>query len=401
NGTITVSAPSNKGQLRVLVKGWTGGKIGTDGKFIYTTSAVAHGGSVKFTDPGTTEYYTKDDVVGDPEVTFSPAGGTFKTETVNVTATLNETAVSGWYQVEGKSRVNIANGAASSFTLGEGMQYGQTVKVTWGAKDAAGAEFNGTATYKKVDPNATITVYVKSSSSFNMYAWGNNAAGTKVEPCGAWPGKQLTDTKEINGTTYKYFTFDDMEAVNVIFNNGSAKTADITGITSDKFFEYDGNTGYKEIQENVTPTLSVKLNPNGGDFVDKVNVTISASNATSAWYKIGNGSQVSFTNNATFTLGADMQVGQSVTVSWSATDGTETKTGSATFKKVEKPAEPEGITVYYDNSQTNWGSVKVHYWGGESASEWPGVDMAKVEGNIWKYTVPTGTIGVVFNNGNS
>ena len=30
---------------------------------------------------------------------FSPAGGSFNTETLNVTATLNEEAVSGWYQV--------------------------------------------------------------------------------------------------------------------------------------------------------------------------------------------------------------------------------------------------------------------------------------------------------------
>ena len=33
--SITVSAPTNKGQLRVLVKDWTGGIIGEDGKFIY------------------------------------------------------------------------------------------------------------------------------------------------------------------------------------------------------------------------------------------------------------------------------------------------------------------------------------------------------------------------------
>lgn len=37
--TITVQAPLNKGQVRVLVKDWTGGKIGEDGPFIYASTA--------------------------------------------------------------------------------------------------------------------------------------------------------------------------------------------------------------------------------------------------------------------------------------------------------------------------------------------------------------------------
>ncbi|MGN1265609.1 MAG: alpha-amylase, partial [Muribaculaceae bacterium] len=63
NGTITVTAPTNQGQLRVLVKGWTGGKIGEDGKFIYASAPVAHGGNPTFEDNGTTQYYTAEDAV--------------------------------------------------------------------------------------------------------------------------------------------------------------------------------------------------------------------------------------------------------------------------------------------------------------------------------------------------
>ena len=103
-------------------------------------------------------------------------------------------------------------------------------------------------------------------------------------------------------------------------------------------------------------------------------------------------------NSATFTLGDGMAVGQSVTVTWSASSATETKTGLATFTKTEKQPEPEGITVYYDNSITNWGSVKIHHWSVD-ATTWPGVDMQKVAANVYMYTCPTGTIGVVFNNG--
>ena len=63
-------------------------------------------------------------------------------------------------------------------------------------------------------------------------------------------------------------------------------------------------------------------------------------------------------------------------------------------------ADDSGITVYYDNSATNYEKVNIYYWGSTSAS-WPGVEMEKVDGkeNLYKYTVPTGTNGIIFNNG--
>lgn len=398
-GTITVEAPTNQGQVRVLVKDWKGGIVGEDGKFIYANQAVAHGGSVTFTDPGTTHYYTAADAVGDPEVTFSPAGGTFKTETMTVTAKLNETAVAGWYQVAGGQRVNIAAGGTSTFTVGQGMNFGDTVNVTWGATDDSGEAFTGTVTYKKVDPNATITVYVTAPSKPNLYAWGVNGSGANVQPCGAWPGKTLSETVNVDGKDFYYYTFDDMESVNIIFNNSGAQTANIEGIDSDTYFEYDGGSNAKKIDVNVTPVPVVKLSPNGGNFVDQVTVTATVSNATSAWYRIGNGAQIAINGgSATFTLGGTMNVGENVTVTWSATNGDETKTGSAVYTKIEQPVEPEGITIYYDNSVTNWNRVLVHHWPVQETS-WPGVEMIEVQPSIYKYVVPVGTTGVVFNNG--
>ncbi len=54
-----------------------------------------------------------------------------------------------------------------------------------------------------------------------------------------------------------------------------------------------------------------------------------------------------------FSLGDGIAIGESVTVYWSASSATETKTGSVTFKKVEEQVLPEGLTVYYDNSVTS------------------------------------------------
>lgn len=400
-GTITVDAPPTQGQLRVLVKDWTGGKVVEDGKFIYTTSPVAQGGNPQVSDPGTTTYYTKEDAIDETAgVLFSPAGGTFKTETLSVSASLTVGAVSGWYQVAGQQKVNLTKGNTSNFTVGAGMSYGESVSVSWGATAADGTAYDGTVTYKKVDPNAVITIYVTGKngadiSGTNLYAWTSSAP----DVLGGWPGKSLTETVNVDGRNFYYATIDDAESVSIIFNRNGAQTGDIEGITEDTYFEYDGQSSATKIDVQVVKSPVVKFSPNGGTFVDNVSVTATASNATSAWYKIGNGQQININGSANFSLGAGMAIGESVTVYWSASNATETKTGSVTFKKIEEQVQPEGLTVYYDNSITNWSSVKIHYWGGESASSWPGVDMQMIASNIYMYTCPKGTSGVVFNNG--
>ena len=260
-GSITVSAPSNKGQLRVLVKGWTGGKVGEDGKFIYGSSPVAKGGSVTFNDPGTTEYYTKEDAPKPATVSFTPAGGSFRTATLTVTATLSGEAASGWYKVGSASQVNLTAGTPSTFTIGANMAYGETVKVEWYAKGTDGSERNGSVSYKKVDPNAAITIYVKASSAPNLYAW--NTSSTSLN--GEWPGKKMTETATFGTNKYWCQTFD-VETLNIIFNNGNgAQTADITGITEDSYFTYDGGTGYTRVDDPDADSGTSTPDPTPGD----------------------------------------------------------------------------------------------------------------------------------------
>lgn len=248
-GSITVSAPTNQGQLRVLVKGWTGGKVGEDGKFIYNTTSVAKGGNPSFEDPGTTTYYTAEDAIGSPAVSFDPAGGAFRTETLTVSVSLNDAAVSGWYQIVGQSKVTLTPGKTSTFTIGSGMQYGESVTVSSGATGSDGTEYTSSVTFKKVDPNAAITVYVYASPAPYLYSW--NADGKYT---GEWPGKQLSSTQQFGNYTYYYHTFVDVESVNIIFNNGGgSQTADINNITEDTWFTYDGGSTYKMVADPTNP----------------------------------------------------------------------------------------------------------------------------------------------------
>lgn len=398
DGFITVEAPQGKGQLRVIVKDWTKGKVGEDGKFIYSTAPVAHGGSVSFTDPGTTTYYTADDAIGTAAVKLSPAGCSFTTETLTVTAALNDVAVSGWYKVGDSQTVDLNGTLSKEFTIGADMNYGDRITVSWGATGDDGQEYSGTATYTKVDPNASITIHVSAAEAPNLYVWGTDAQGKAVEPAGAWPGKRLTETKEVNGTTYYYFTVNTLSEVNCIFNHGDKKTPDIKGITSDVFYKYDGATNAEKVNEVVTTEPRVSLSPNGGEFSDDaIEVTIRPVNCVSAWYSIDGGDHISLSHDATVTIGADKAIGESVVISWSATDASDiTKTGSATFTKVERPA---GKTIYFDNSIVKWNPVYIYFY--PEKNGWPGQEMEKVGEYLYKYVVPEETTVIVFNGGSN
>ena len=54
----------------------------------------------------------------------------------------------------------------------------------------------------------------------------------------------------------------------------------------------------------------------------------------------------------------------------------------------------------------NWGSANVHYWGGSTSTEWPGIAMTEIGTNEFgqkqfKAIIPTDATGIIFNNGSS
>ena len=415
--TITVDAPQTQGQVRVLVKDWKGGKLIDDGAFIYDTTAKSLGGQ-KYDgneEAGTT--WVDEAPLQPVSVSLSPAGGTFRTNTVTVTAEVSEDATSAWYQIEGQDKVDLTPGKPVTFTIGEDMNFNDTKTVTWSATSSEGKEKTGKVTYTKVDPNAAITVYVKADKAPYIHAWTTGTDGKNLT--GAWPGKVMKGPEEIDGAKYWSYSFDGVESFNVILNNGSGdQSGDITGITGDIYLEYDGGKSAKKIDAPVNAAAKVTLSPNGGDFENTVTVTATLSdNAKSGWYKIGDGEQVALTPGkaVTFTLGADMMEGESKTVTWSATNAEDmAKTGTATFNKkaeVVVPA-PTGIFAYF-LAPADWSQVDCWAWTDSenknyTGGNWPGVACTKTGEKkngldvwMWKYDgdltgAPT---KIIFNNG--
>lgn len=242
NGTLTVSCPTNQGNARVYVLNGPG-KIGEDGPFLYTASAASADNSGLAADPGT----TWNDVVEttEPTATVTPNGGSFTSDTQVVTITLNN-ATSGWYQIGDGEKVAI-NGSSATFTIGGDMSYGESKTVTWGATGQGdnGTETNSDkVTFTKQDPNAAITVWVKSSTAPYIYVWYSDANGATKEPNGAW-----ANTKAMTATTYSgwysYTAPAGVSSFNFILQQsagGNKLTGDIKNVTSNVYYVVSGSS---------------------------------------------------------------------------------------------------------------------------------------------------------------
>ncbi len=382
NGTLTASC-SGQGNMRIYVLDGPG-KIGDDSQFLYGAAPVmatqlSYDGNEEADDTET----VRDDEPFDPSqhatVVFSPAGGTFKTETLTVTAALSSDATTGWFKVGGNTKVDLTPGESKQFTVGSGMNYGDAVSVTWGAD-----EYSGTVTYKKVDPNAVITVYVTGKngadiSGTNLYSWNDGGKLT-----GEWPGKALTETTEVDGRTFYYHTFDSSDPVSIIFNRGGQQTADITGVSEDTYFEYDGATSASAIEVTPGPKApSIYANPaSGKQFNESLTVSLTVSPATDIYYTL-DGSQAS-ASSTKYT--GPITLTSTTTINAYAKNEVGETRAAFTYTKVDGPIE-ETITAYFENTQ-NWSSVNAYCWDdtytGSNAfsGAWPG--KALTETVDWK-----------------
>lgn len=227
--TITVDAPKNQGQVRVLVKDWTGGKLIDDGAFIYETAAQ-HKSDQDYDgkqEAGTT--WVDEAPLQPVSVSLSPAGGSFRTNTVTVTATLSEDAKSGWYQIEGQDKVDLTPGEATTFTLGADMLEGESKTVTWSATNADNETKTGSATFNKMKevviptPTGIFAYFLAPAewSDIHVWAWNDSENFTG----GKWPGVSCTKTGlKKNGLDVWMWKYDGnltTAPTKIIFNNNS------------------------------------------------------------------------------------------------------------------------------------------------------------------------------------
>lgn len=131
-----------------------------------------------------------------------------------------------------------------------------------------------------------------------------------------------------------------------------------------------GESGIAVIYQSgpVVLTPEVLFDPADGTAFSDETLTVTATplNATSAWIQVNGGEKETFTAAKQFTVGADVDFGQNVTITWGATDKAgKTETGSVTYKKV-KAYVPEldkadEISCFLETSNA---AAAVYVWNG-------------------------------------
>lgn len=108
----------------------------------------------------------------------------------------------------------------------------------------------------------TATIYVRNENAWptlNFHVW-NNKGNNNMN--GAWPGKLVTDTKEVKGAAWQYQTFDITAKdyhVNVVFSTGtgSPQSEDVVEITGDRYFVITTErVGDKYVVRDETSTIT-------------------------------------------------------------------------------------------------------------------------------------------------
>ena len=116
----------------------------------------------------------------------------------------------------------------------------------------------------------------------------------------------------------------------------------------------------------------VTVSPDGGPFTDAtLDVTLTPVQASTAWYRVGDGETTTFTEPTTVTIGNGVDLDGDITIYWGATGSSNTEyTGSKTFTKRDYYAEPSfgenEIGVFFE---TDANEVYFYAWGGDLAKD--------------------------------
>ena len=168
-----------------------------------------------------------------------------------------------------------------------------------------------------------------------------------------------------------------------------------------------GDTGIAVVYnaEPIVTTPTATISQEGGSFSsDTLTLTLGLKNATSGTYKIGSAAAQTFTSSKTITIGSDMSYGDSVTVTLTATDGSNSYNKSYTFTKTEVTGN-----VAYLKLPSGWGTP-VYCYAYDFATEkvnngtWPGAQMAYDSATgYYKYEIPSDIAAprVIFYNSDS
>ena len=230
---------------------------------------------------------------------------------------------------------------------------------------------NGNADYFVYDKSNNVNAICRANGAVIVLGSGSNKA-VSVTNGGSYTATG-TYTDEISGNTFT--------------------------VTSSTISGTVGSTGIAVFYNDTRPTIT--FDPEEGSFTtETLTVTATMSNATSGTITVGGTTYTlsSSQNTASFTIGSDMDYGESITISWTAVGSSSTVAGTETYTK----KDPDDVIYVYYNNPNSWSTVYCYIYddSGNEVASWPGEAMTynssltltayPSQTGWWVYEVPDG-----------
>ena len=224
--------------------------------------------------------------------------------------------------------------------VGEGLSVGDKLAVKVTGTNGRGT-YEKTFTYYKQDLDIDQCIFFKNSYNWtkvNAYIYHEEGKDTTVTNTG-WSGEPMFEYEEdSDGFRIYAVMVEDIDQYNKVnFNNNVAELQTDIGSYGQMF---DAKTGsWTQFMEPGSGKAKVSTTLESTTIHGPREVTYSVSNADSAVYSIDGGSEKSFTDKVTITVGEDLAEGETQTVKVIATKGDKTTEKIYTYTMGENKPE--------------------------------------------------------------
>ncbi|WP_433765828.1 starch-binding protein [Flavobacterium ginsenosidimutans] len=333
-----------------------------------------------------------------PKIAFTPEAGN-STTAIDVTITATDSTDPKpklYYTIDGSTPTTASPVVESTKTI----NIAQTTTIKAFAVDKDGNQSDIVAKTYTIGTLPEFTVYFKKPSNWNsavkIYYW----SPTGTAPAVTYPGVAMTQDC---GDWYKYTFPSTVSASNLLFNDGSLKTGDLSSTGGIKFYD---NGWLSAEPANRCPSVApdFTFSQAGGNFTTgtTLNLTLTANVSTSVIYYTLDGTDPT-------TASASALGSKAITITSTTTLKAFVKNVAGVSSAIKTETytfiTPAAFTVYF-KKPSNWSSsVKIYYWsptGTAPAITYPGIAMTQDCGDWYKYTFPStvSASNLLFNDGN-
>ena len=338
-------------------------------------------------------------IIPPPVISASPVGANYPAGNVSVSlgSSSPRPPVTIYYTTDGSTPTT----ASREFTTPINLNGPAQIILKYFGVDSQGRASSVDSQKYTFSPIPNIWVYFKKptawGSKINIYYW--NALPTGAVNNVVWPGVAATRVCQ-NGNWWAY-EFTGVTSVNVIFNDGTNQTSNLTGVDSTSYF--DDNTLLKTIPNIYSPAGSLVATPTTG--VAPFTVSFDASGSTGCslldyFWNFGDSSylQGGLVAQASYTYNKSGVFNMNVIVQ-DQNNQRDTVTQTSTVR-----AASQGMTLHFKPATAWTNTPYFYYWSATptaATDSWPGVPMVSEGNGWWKYFIPDSCSSLIFNNNSS